>query len=246
MGTAIALYIEREKTIGTQSSGHVYLPPNYVWNLDGEGGSTKEEVDIRYEGADPTRRELQPQNGATIGVLGQASVGRDACAQATLSTAPVRLQVGASLCVRTNRGRYSLLRIADLSDVLTMDFDTEESPTREAGNEVRLVDRDSYHFSRGQKGHVTGGDFYLIFDAGAAMFYANNKDQRGIVDLGDLRNVALAGIAPPTSGYYKFGVPVVAGHTYVSLAHAGEEGHYVIFRVDRVEGNAVTLSHAYR
>lgn len=251
-GTAIELSIEREKLPGVQSSGLIHLSPGYVWDLDGERSNPRQDVDIRFGAASATERYLEPRNGAAIGVVGRTPVDRDRCATASLSESRVILQIGVYLCVRTNRGRYSVLRVDDLSSELTISFDTWQSAAaapapRADVPRVQLADRDSYHFLSGARSSVLGGDFYLTIDAnGAAMFYANNRGQRGLVDLGDSGRVPMSGIRVPESGYYQFGVPVVAGHTYASLARAGEEGHFVVFRVDQVTRDSVTLSYVYR
>jgi len=110
--------------------------------------------------------------------------------------------------------------------------------------QATLLDDDSYDVSANSLGKVTGGDFY--FHAGS--FWANNLRQRGVVDLGNIGDVALASVTIPATGYTRFGVPVVANHTYVSLAHEGEENNYVAFRVTSVSNasNQATIRYAYR
>jgi hypothetical protein len=115
------------------------------------------------------------------------------------------------------------------------------------GTLVRLVDNQSYDFSSKTRGKLTGGDFYLnIGNNGAAQFFANNRGQRGLLDLGDIGSPPLDSVRPPATGYNKFGVPVVEGHTYVSLAGEGEEGHHVIFRVTSVTDTFAALAYIYR
>jgi hypothetical protein len=116
-----------------------------------------------------------------------------------------------------------------------------------SGQKLSLKNRDSYHFSKGARGKLSGGDFYLhINDDGQAKFFANNRYQRGLVDIGDVGNTALNKVSIPESGYYKFGVPAIEGHTYISLAKEGEEGHYIIFRVVKVRSKGVVLRYFYR
>jgi eukaryotic-like serine/threonine-protein kinase len=98
-------------------------------------------------------------------------------------------------------------------------------------NVIRLKRGDSYHFLTGKRYYVTGGDFYLSLSESEAKFFANNRFQRGLVDLGDIGNLPLNQVKPPARGYYNSGVPAIVGHTYVSQAKAGEEGHYIIFCV---------------
>jgi hypothetical protein len=179
-------------------------------------------------------------------------VAQDGCASAALSDARVRLSVGEYFCVRTNDDRYALLRVDDLSDELQLSFTTWEGSSRGSTvtsevQRVRLANRESYHFREGTRGRLQGGDFYVsISQNGAAQFFANNQGQRGLVDLGDVGSVPLSMVSAPASGYYKYGVPAVAGHTYVSLAREGEEGRYVIFRVQRVTDEWVGLTYVYR
>jgi hypothetical protein len=161
-------------------------------------------------------------------------------------SAAIRLQVGTYLCVRTNRGRYALLRIEDVGRELKLSYDTWASEPA-VSDTVRLGDSESFHFKTSKTGRLQGGDFYLtIDDNGAAQFYANNSGQRGLVDLGDIGKVPLDQVPLPDSGYYQFGVPVAQDHTYVSLARAGEDGHYVVFRVEELSGDSVMLSYKYR
>ena len=214
-------------------------------DLDGESTSKSDE-DIQFDASGQTERNLQPINGAEMAAVGRDPVNRDGCANAALSDTPVRLQVGTYLCVRTNRGRYALLRIEDVGRELKLSYDTWASEPA-VSDTVRLGDRESFHFKTGKTGRLQGGDFYLtIDDNGAAQFYANNSGQRGLVDLGDIGKVPLDQVPLPDSGYYQFGIPVAPNHTYVSLARAGEDGHYVVFRVEEVSGDSVMLSYKYR
>ncbi len=120
----------------------------------------------------------------------------------------------------------------------------EPSPLRTV--KVTLKDKDSYDFSTRSRGQLTGGDLY--FSASSTKFWANNLKQRGVKDvtgeLGDV-NLPLHKVKTPTSGYTRFGVPVVVGHTYVSLAQQGEEGNYIIFRVKKVTPTSVDLDFLY-
>lgn len=116
----------------------------------------------------------------------------------------------------------------------SLSFDISLSPDTTAtarSGLIRMNPGDSYHFLLGKWHQHTGGDFYFGFSDGEAKFWANNMHQYGLVDLGDVGNVQLSEIEPPASGYNRFGVPAIVGHTYVSPAKSGEEGHYIIFRV---------------
>ncbi len=107
---------------------------------------------------------------------------------------------------------------------------------------VVLGDRDSFDFSEGVGGTVSGGDLYLS----RGKLHANQRGQRGLVDLGDLGETALDAVEVPDIRFGRSNVPVVAGHTYVALAGRGEEGAHVVFRVVAVDEETVALSYAYR
>ena len=108
-------------------------------------------------------------------------------------------------------------------------------------NRITLNDGDSYDFSESKRGKYTGGDFYLW----RLKFWSNNVGQRGVKDLGDIGAIPLEHVDIPASGYTRFGVPAVIGHTYVSLAQEGEEGSYIIFRVYSISGESVTIDYIY-
>lgn len=120
----------------------------------------------------------------------------------------------------------------------------ERSPFRTVG--VTLNDKDSYDFSTRSRGQFAGGDLY--FRSSPAKFLANNLKQRGVKDvtgeLGDV-NLPLHKVKIPTNGYTRFGVAVVTGHTYVSLAKQGEEGNYIVFRVKKITPTSVDLDFLY-
>ena len=100
---------------------------------------------------------------------------------------------------------------------------------------LRLSGGDSYHFLSGKKDKYSGGDFYLGFSDKVPKFFANNMYERGVVDVGDMSNNPLEQVNPPSTGYTQFGVVATVGHTYVSQAKEGEEGHYIIFRVTYIK-----------
>jgi hypothetical protein len=91
----------------------------------------------------------------------------------------------------------------------------------------------SHDFQRGGTGSgPSGGDFY--FSDLRPSFLANNRGQRGIVDLGETDR-PLDEVTPPASGYSKFGIPAVVGHVYAALARDGNRGDHIVFRVLDVE-----------
>ena len=74
----------------------------------------------------------------------------------------------------------------------------------------------------------TGGDFSLA--GGYPAFYANNRGQRGVLDLGDVPG-PIDKIDVPRSRYNVQGVNALVNHTYAALASEGHEGDAIVFRV---------------
>jgi hypothetical protein len=128
--------------------------------------------------------------------------------------------------------------------VLTLELKPATAPKQ---GSIILKEGDSYHFLAGETYSYSDGDFYFsISDKdGAAHFWANNWHQQGVVDLG-IVNAGLSAIEPPSSGYTRSGVQAVVGHTYVSWAKEGEDGHYIVFKVIALTEDSVSLSYCYR
>ena len=107
-----------------------------------------------------------------------------------------------------------------------------------------LNNRDSFDFSTNITGTLTGGDLYYS----GGKFWANNVGQRGVKDLGNIGDVDLDSVAYSSSGYTRFGVNAVVGHTYLSLAQNGEGSNFIVFRVQSIgAGNStVTIKYLYR
>jgi hypothetical protein len=107
-----------------------------------------------------------------------------------------------------------------------------------------LDDGDSFDFSTNMVGNFTGGDLYY-YDG---KFWANNFNQKGVTDLGNIGDVDLATVNIPNSGYTRFGVNAVTGHTYMSQSQEGEEGGYIAFRVAAISADKsnVTIKYLYR
>jgi len=107
-----------------------------------------------------------------------------------------------------------------------------------------LYDEDSFDFSTNIVGNVTGGDLYY-YDG---KFWANNIDQKGVTDLGAIGDIDLATVNIPDTGYTRFGVSAVIGHTYVSQAQEGETGGYIAFRVTdlKADKSELTIKYLYR
>jgi len=93
--------------------------------------------------------------------------------------------------------------------------------------QATLREDDSFDFSRNTLGYLSGGDLY--FSGGS--FWANNVDQRGVIDVGNRGTTPLQNVVPPATGYSRQGVPAVVGHTYVSLASQQELGNTIVFEV---------------
>ncbi len=107
-----------------------------------------------------------------------------------------------------------------------------------------LYPMDSFDFSCNLVGELSGGDLYY----NNGKFFANNLHQRGVKDLGDIGNVDLEDVIITSGGYTRFGVDAVVGHTYVSLAHEGEEGNHIVFRVNSLaaDQSEFTIEYCYR
>lgn len=110
--------------------------------------------------------------------------------------------------------------------------------------QATLRNGNSYDVSANAIGSYTGGDFY--FHGGS--FWANNVGQRGVIDLGDIGAVSLDAVSIPLAGYTRFGLAAAVNHTYVSLAHQGEEGSYVVFRVTSFDSasNEAVIRYVHR
>jgi parallel beta-helix repeat protein len=122
------------------------------------------------------------------------------------------------------------------------------TPTAESLNgTVVLKNGDSYHFLTQKMHKYVSGDFYVSLPSvEKAEFWANNRGQHGLQDLGDIGDMPLDQVSIPEKGYQRFGVEVILGHTYVSLAKEGEEGHYIVFRaIELVAGDHVKLEYLY-
>jgi hypothetical protein len=107
-----------------------------------------------------------------------------------------------------------------------------------------LNNRNSFDFSTNTLGTLTGGDLYYS----GGKFWANNLNQKGLKDLGNIGDPDMTTLNIPTTGYTRFGVNAVVGHTYISKAQQGEFGSYIIFRVTDISADksSVTIEYFYR
>jgi len=142
----------------------------------------------------------------------------------------------------------ALYKAADIDNNLLNGFpyfnEIQHSFHTHALLQVILDDGDSFDFSTNTLGNFTGGDLY--YSSGA--FWANNFEQKGVVNLGDIGNIDLSTVDIPTTGYSRFEVNAVLGHTYVSKAQKGESGSYITFRVIDISADKsnVTIQYFYR
>ncbi|MEN6395684.1 MAG: hypothetical protein ABFC78_04290 [Methanoregula sp.] len=142
----------------------------------------------------------------------------------------------------------ALYKAADIDNNLLNGFpyfnDIQQAFHAHALLQAILEDEDSFDFSTNIPGNVTGGDLYYY----QGKFWANNLHQKGVVDLGNIGNADLAAVTIPDSGYTRYGVGAVAGHTYVSIAQEGETAGYIVFRVTALSADksTVTLRYLYR
>jgi hypothetical protein len=112
--------------------------------------------------------------------------------------------------------------------------------------QLTLNNGDSYDFSEKTTYQYSSGDFYYHsnLNNGAHSFLANNIGQRGLVDLGIIDKTP-SNIALPLGGYQIFGLPVVEGHSYLSLAQEGEEGNVIFFTVLQLDDTSVIIDYQY-
>jgi hypothetical protein len=142
----------------------------------------------------------------------------------------------------------ALYRAADTDNNLLNGFpyfnDIQNSFHAHSLLQVILENRDSFDFSTNLLGTLTGGDLYYY----GGKFWANNVNQKGVADLGNIGNVDLVTVNIPTSGYTRFGVNAVSGHTYISKAQEGELGSYIVFRVTDISADKsnVNIQYFYR
>jgi len=103
---------------------------------------------------------------------------------------------------------------------------------------------DSFDFSTNMLGSFTGGDLYYY----QGKFWANNVNQKGVTDLGNIGNADLATVNIPNAGFTRFGVAAAADHTYISIAQKGETGSFIAFRVTAISADKskVTIRYLYR
>lgn len=85
----------------------------------------------------------------------------------------------------------------------------------------------SFHFSTAEYGNLSDGDFYYS----DGKFWANNRGQQGLLDLGKAVSFDPKRIIIPRKKFNIFGVKAKHGHVYLSKARKGEDDRYILFRV---------------
>jgi hypothetical protein len=98
------------------ASGALAIPQTYRADLDAGRLSSDSQADLWFRARSATERDLVPQGGARIALIGQDPPGYHGCASAGFSTQPIQmsqLRAGTYLCVRTEGGRLSQVRVSD-------------------------------------------------------------------------------------------------------------------------------------
>jgi hypothetical protein len=105
---------------------HIEIPQTFGVDLDAGKVPTSPQsmasVDLWFEAVTDRERYLRPMNGATMAMLGTEPVGYSGCAAAKFSGRWIdveSLQKGTYLCVKTKQGRYSEVRVDEVSQNLT-------------------------------------------------------------------------------------------------------------------------------
>lgn len=95
-------------------SGSLSIKQTYMADLDRGRVTSDSTADIWFQAKTAKDRYITPRNGAQIALAGKRAQGRAGCARMRLSNRRVSLRhatPGNYLCVRTNAGRYSEIRI---------------------------------------------------------------------------------------------------------------------------------------
>jgi hypothetical protein len=98
-------------------SGSLDIPQTYIVDLD-QGvvvdNAHQDLGDFWFEAATPTARYVTPWNGTQIALVGTVAPGLSGCQSAGYSSNKIAiadLPAGTYVCVQTNEGRYSQVRI---------------------------------------------------------------------------------------------------------------------------------------
>lgn len=97
----------------THSTAALNIRQTFLADLD-RGRVIQNGADIWFEAKNPRRKFITPVNGARISYIDGRQRGFRGCSTARYSRTPVRLNrrlVGSYICVKTDRGRISELRV---------------------------------------------------------------------------------------------------------------------------------------
>jgi len=100
--------------------------------------------------------------------------------------------------------------------------------------DAAAASKQGYNFRSRVYTGVTGGDFYFV----QGSFFANNIDQRGLVNLGACTSVSA--VTAPVSGYTRFGVTATVGNCYAALSTV-QSCEVVLFQVTNLVGSTVSM-----
>ncbi len=207
--------------VGFCTGGDFYYGSNRFWANNSIQRGIKDLGDLGTPGIIPRLLEIPNQDsGYSLGV------------------AAVVNHVYVALAQTGEEGNYIIFRVTwkstDNSQINIEYF--------YANRRIKLKEQNSYDFSDQIRGQIYGGDFYLY----QLKFWGNFFGQGGVIDLGNLGNLQLDRVAIPQTGYTRYGVNAIHGHTYVAEAGQNEPDYYIIFRVKNISGNDVTIDYLYR
>ncbi len=191
--------------------------------------------------------EGQTAKGATVGIMGHAlSAPCDAQGKFVLE-APVGRYNQLTARADGYVPQHTRLReMVDRERPRRVDFILQPI-SKQLSGEIRIANGQSYHFLAGKVHDGRGGDFSVGVSGSTVKLYANHLFQRGVMALGDLGDVDLTSVEIPKKRTTRAPLEAVVGNTYVALAKAGEEGHYVVFRLkDVTPDKSVTIQYQYR
>jgi hypothetical protein len=117
--------------VSIRNRGTLAIRQTFRADLDSGQIGVSSGDDVWFAADTATERFLQPTNGAALAAMGTTAPGLSACTSATLGAQrlPVgRLQAGVFLCVRTNEGRFSQLKVVQPAGaspgILTVEYVT--------------------------------------------------------------------------------------------------------------------------
>lgn len=112
------------------ASGNASIKQTWRADLDTNNAPSNNGADIWFQAKTSTDRYVTPVNGSKIANVGTKATSLAACKKARLLENPVHLKslkVGSYLCVKTNKGQYSAVKITSIpsaSEELGIQFST--------------------------------------------------------------------------------------------------------------------------